>query len=144
MKIASMAPVRTLLRRSCCCVPSPQSNSRTRPSSITATEATLRCRLGSPALVPRKTMRIWSTRGHIIHSPENRQEVADETHCDCVRVPRSPHGIAGLAQPAHRACVYDTRLHDLLRSSECDARSNHPRSYLQSLHDRSRWLPRHC
>src|SRR6266542_649297 len=59
MKMASMAPARTLLRRICCCVPSPQSNSSARPSITSATAARFRSRDGVPALVPRKTRRTW-------------------------------------------------------------------------------------
>src|SRR5919197_261349 len=47
------------LRRSWCCVPSPQSKSHTsaRCGGLSATHETLRARVGTPALVPRKVIR---------------------------------------------------------------------------------------
>src|SRR5215207_5465431 len=51
------------LRRSWCCVPSPQSKSHTSPrcAGLKATHETFRERVGTPALVPRKVMRKTST-----------------------------------------------------------------------------------
>src|SRR5262245_55447507 len=71
-------------RISCTCVPSPQSNRNTSPSRMSAVEERLRVSVGTAELVPRRTIRMTTTRAKssslASNAPEGRsKDVTSET-----------------------------------------------------------------
>src|SRR5919107_1281060 len=106
------------LRRSWCCVPSPQSKSQTSPRcvSLSATHETLRARVGTPALVPRKVIRtVPSARLSCSLFP------ADELVAPDPEAPRLERVLARVVDADARACGYLFRPETRARRLDPDA-----------------------
>src|SRR5512140_1355856 len=81
MKIASRCPSRNGLRISWYCVPSAQSKRSERPSRKTASDETLRSRVGVAELVPNGTMWIASIRSSLPRRSKDHFQEQEHKRC---------------------------------------------------------------